>query len=220
MPILEVKELCKSYQQASRKISVLDKLQLKAEKGETLSIIGQSGSGKSTLLSLIAGLDRPDTGSISLENKDIVNMPEEELALFRGKNIGIVFQHFHLIPQLNALENVSLPLEILKDQQAKKKAKEALSMVGLSDRAEHFPHQLSGGELQRVAIARAFVIEPAMIIADEPSGNLDGKTGDEVMQLLFSKVKEFNMTLVLVTHNTELAKQCEKRYELHSGQLH
>jgi len=216
---LTISELRKSftYPEEGGSLEVLKGLNCTVKEGETVAILGQSGSGKSTLLSLIAGLDFPDSGSVSIANENISVMPEESLTGFRAKNIGIIFQQFHLMPHLTALENVSLPLEISGDLNAMEKAREALKMVELEPRLNHFPHQLSGGECQRVAIARAFVVRPALLLADEPTGNLDNKTGEHVSGQLFDLVKSTGMTLVLVTHNEELAAQCDRQLYLKEG---
>lgn len=212
--ILSFKDIKKQYSQGSKKITVLDHLSLDIEKSQSVAILGKSGSGKSTFLSLAAGLDRPDEGEIWLEGQNIVKMSEDELSSFRAKYIGIVFQHFHLMQNLTALENIMLPLEILKIENPQQKAMDALIKVELQQRAEHFPSQLSGGEKQRVAIARSIVMEPQIIFADEPSGNLDDETGKKVMNLLFELVKNINTTLILVTHDQDLAQNCSCIYEL------
>ena len=179
----------------------------------------QSGSGKSTLLSLLAGLDKPEQGEISINQQAIQNMDEGALSKFRGKIMGIVFQHFHLMKHLTAWENVALPLRISASEDVEQRAIQALKMVGLDHRQEHFPYQLSGGEQQRVAIARAFVTKPALILADEPSGNLDQDTGTNVMDMLFDMIKDQEITLILVTHNPALAEQCHRKLSLQSGKL-
>lgn len=217
--ILKANRLGKKFQQAGTSIEVIKDLDLEVREGETLAIIGQSGSGKSTLLSLISGLDSPTDGTIELEGRDLAKLSEEELARFRSKKIGIVFQQFHLMPHLSALENVSLPLEVSRDPQAIEKSQRALESVGLGHRLGHFPYQLSGGEKQRVAIARALVIEPRLLLADEPSGSLDTKTGNQVMELLFRLVAERKMTLVLVTHNEDLVRHCQRSLLLSEGRL-
>ncbi|MFT6070645.1 MAG: putative ABC transport system ATP-binding protein [Bacteriovoracaceae bacterium] len=217
--ILNVQNLKKSYSQGTRKLEIINDLNLGLEKGSTLAILGQSGSGKSTLLSLLSGLDQPDDGKIILDGMDLGSLGESELTDLRAKKIGIIFQNFHLLPHLSALENVALSLEILKMDQPFEVAKKWLSRVGLSSREDHFPDQLSGGEKQRVAIARALSISPDLILADEPSGSLDEETGDKVMDLIFGLVREENSTLILVTHNKELAKNCEKTVHLHGGKL-
>lgn len=217
--ILEVNQLNKSYKQGENKIEVIKDLSLSLEKGKTLAILGQSGSGKSTLLSLLSGLDQPDTGKVLIDDVDITKMDESKLTGLRAQKIGIIFQNFHLLPHLSALENIALSLEILKLPNAFKIAKEWITRVGLAERENHFPDQLSGGEKQRIAIARALAISPDIILADEPSGSLDEETGKIVMDLIFGLVKEENSTLILVTHNKELAKNCERIVQLVGGKL-
>lgn len=214
---LEVKALRKSFRQGETEITVIHDLALRVERGETLAILGKSGSGKSTLLSLLSGLDSPDAGEVRLEGVDIAHLPEESLLKVRNEKIGIVFQQFHLFPELTALENAAIPLELRGDPEAANKARAALESVGLGHRLGHTPDRLSGGEKQRVAIARAFVSEPALLLADEPSGNLDAKTGEEVMDLLFQRVRERGMTLILVTHDEALAARCGRRVVLDHG---
>lgn len=217
--ILEVTQLKKSFSQGGTELSILKGVDLSVAAGETVAIVGESGSGKSTLLSLLAGLDRPTSGAVTLDGTRLDTLDEKRLAEFRARRLGIIFQQFHLMSTLTALENVSLPLEIAGDPEARGKAELALGQVGLSHRHHHLPHQLSGGECQRVAIARAFVIRPKLILADEPSGNLDTKTGLEVMQLLFDQVEKNGMTLVLVTHNESLAARCKKQVRLAEGRV-
>lgn len=209
----------KRYHQGTEWIPVLRGLDLTVEPGESVAIVGQSGSGKSTLLSLMAGLDHPDTGSIQIAGRSIGELDEKALAAFRGETLGIVFQQFHLIPTLTALENVSLPLEIRGVADYRDRALHALKEVGLEHRAKHQPHQLSGGECQRIAIARAFVVRPKLLLADEPSGNLDDATGAKVMDLLFGMVERERMTMVLVTHDARLATRCHKVLHLRHGLL-
>ncbi len=217
MQTLEVTALRKSFRQGETEITVIHDLALTVAKGETLAILGKSGSGKSTLLSLLSGLDSPDAGAVLLEGVDIAHLPEEALLKIRNEKIGIVFQQFHLFPELTALENAAIPLELRGDRDAEAKARAALESVGLGHRLDHTPDRLSGGEKQRVAIARAFVGEPALLLADEPSGNLDAKTGEEVMDLLFQRVRERGMTLILVTHDETLAGRCARRVVLDHG---
>ena len=188
--IASIEKISKTYKQAGKNIEVLYRLSLEVKKGETVAILGQSGSGKSTLLSLLAGLDQPDFGSIVINGSDLAKMKQEELSRFRSENVGIVFQQYHLMSNLTAVENVSLPLELQRQTEVDSKARKALEYVGLSHRLSHLPSELSGGECQRVALARAMVTKPSLILADEPSGNLDGKTGKEVMELLFKLCKE------------------------------
>ena len=216
--ILEIKNLTKNFVQADKSnIEVLKNLNLEVIKGETLAVVGQSGSGKSTLLSLLAGLDRQTSGSLKLHNKELFNLSEVEMTQFRAENIGIIFQQFYLMPHLTSLENVSLPLEMFGYKESRDRALEAIDQVGLSDRIKHFPHQLSGGESQRVAIARAIVIRPSILLADEPTGNLDNSTGRQIADLIFNLVQNTEMTMLLVTHNTELANRCSRQVTLKNG---
>lgn len=209
----------KSYQQGTQKLEILKGINSQIQDGEIIAIVGQSGSGKSTLLTLLAGLDQPDTGKIEVSGVDIAKLNQQQMTNFRGKKIGIVFQQFHLLGHLKAIENVALPLEIAGEPQALSRAKEMLEQVGLGHRLEHFPAQLSGGECQRVAIARALVTRPEVLLADEPSGNLDVKTGDQVMSVFFDVVKKNKMTTILVTHSPELAARCDRQLKLQNGVL-
>ena len=204
----------KTFFQAGNAIPVLKNVSVQMTESETLAVVGPSGSGKTTFLSLLAGLELPDKGEIFINDKKISMMTEGERARFRAQYVGIVFQQFHLMPHLTALENVSLPLEILKDPNAFQKAREQLKRVNLEHRQNHLPAQLSGGECQRVAIARASVTQPKVLFADEPSGNLDRDSGRQALDLLFSLVKENKTTMVLVTHNHELANRCTRQMEL------
>ena len=216
--LLEINQLYKSFPQAGHgQIDVLKNINLEIHEGETVAVVGQSGSGKSTLLSLMAGLDRQTAGSLRLRDNEISEMSEVKLTQFRAENIGIIFQQFYLMPHLTALENVSLPLEMFGYEDYLNRAKEALEQVGLSDREQHFPHQLSGGESQRVAIARAVVARPSILLADEPTGNLDNETGVQVANLLFDLVRTTGMTMLLVTHNTEMANRCSRQLTLQFG---
>lgn len=217
--MLSLKSLSKSYAHASGPIPVLMGLNAEIQRGERVAIIGPSGSGKSTLLALLAGLDRPTEGSISVLGEKMSSLNERALTAFRAKHLGIVFQQFHLMSHLTAQENVALPLRISGTADASAKAAAALGRVGLGARLTHFPHELSGGECQRVAIARAMIGRPPLILADEPSGNLDSRTGDEVMTLLFDLVAAEKSTLILVTHNEALAARCDRRLVLSQGRL-
>lgn len=212
--ILEFDKVVKKYLQGQKELIVLDGLSLKIENSKSIAILGKSGSGKSTFLSLGAGLDRPDSGKIVIHGENIIEMTEDELSVYRAKHVGIIFQHFHLMQNLSALENIMLPLEILGIENPKEKALSALKSVELAERYNHFPSQLSGGEKQRVAIARSLVTNPDIIFADEPSGNLDDETGEKVMGLLFDLVKKMNTTLILVTHDQDLAQNCDSIFEL------
>ena len=216
--ILKIKNLEKSFTQADKnQLLVLKNLSMEVKKGETVAVVGQSGSGKSTLLSLLAGLDRQTSGSLKLRGKEISEMSEAQMSKFRAENIGIIFQQFYLMPHLTSLENVSLPLEMFGEKDSRERAFEAIKQVGLSERAKHFPHQLSGGESQRVAIARAIVICPSILLADEPTGNLDNETGIQVADLIFDLVRKTGMTMLMVTHNKELALRCSRIMELKGG---
>jgi len=217
--MLELKSLKKSYLQGSSKINIFENLNFHIQKGQRIAIMGKSGSGKSTLLSLISGIIKPDSGEILLDSTSYNDLEESQLNDFRATNIGFVFQNFHLVSYLNALENVMLPAKVCNVANPKEKAIELLKSVGLSHRLDHLPSQLSGGEKQRVAIARALIHNPKIILADEPSGNLDEETGIAVMNTLFELIKKNNTTLVLVTHSKEVALRCEKTYELVSGNL-
>ncbi len=219
MALVEVRQVSKEFQQGETVIPVLRDLTFGVDAGETVAIVGQSGSGKSTLLSMLAGLDQPTKGSIHVDGQDLSRLTQNELTRFRGRSIGIIFQQFHLMRSLTALENVLLPLDILGLPNAEQRAMDALQLMGLGARAKHLPQQLSGGECQRVAIARAFVVEPRILLADEPSGNLDTATGEKVMNLLFDAVAQRGMTLILVTHDMQLASRCKKRLPLVQGQL-
>lgn len=217
--MMTVTGLRKSYGTGDAKVEVLKGLDFTIQKGEQVALTGKSGSGKSTLLSLLAGLDAPDAGTISIDGKNISQLNERELTSYRSRHIGIVFQQFHLVSTLTALENVLLPLEILKTPGARERAEGLLQSVNLGHRMDHLPSQLSGGESQRVAIARALSTHPAILFADEPSGNLDEETGEKVMNLLFDLVKKTGTTLVLVTHDPELATRCERVIHLEHGKL-
>ena len=217
--MIDISKISKTYFQGTQRIEVLYNLSLQVKEGESLAILGQSGSGKSTLLSLMSGLDKPEFGTITLDGQDITKLSQDQLSQFRSETMGIVFQQYHLMSNLTALENVGIPLELRKDPNYQQSARDALKMVGLSHRLSHFPGELSGGECQRVAIARAIVAKPKIILADEPSGNLDDETGKEVMDLLFQLYRERKQTLILVTHNQELASVCDRMMVIRKGQL-
>lgn len=217
--MLEIKSLKKSYIQGSQNVEIFENLNFHVNKAQRVAIMGKSGSGKSTLLSLISGIIKPNEGDILLDSVSYKSMSEAEINDFRASNIGFVFQNFHLVSYLNALENVMLPAKVNNINNAKEKAIELLKSVGLEHRLDHLPSQLSGGERQRVAIARALIHNPKIILADEPSGNLDEETGIAVMDKLFELIKENNTTLILVTHSKDVAARCEEIYELVSGNL-
>ena len=200
-------------------VHVLKGLDLDVTGGESVGIVGPSGSGKSTLLMVLAGLERADEGVVEIAGQDLSSLTEDQLATFRGQNIGIVFQSFHLIPNMTALENVAVPLELAGHADAFERARRELSNVGLADRVTHYPGELSGGEQQRVALARALAPEPAILIADEPTGNLDQETGRQVADLLFAECARRQMTLLLVTHDAGLAHRCGREIAVRSGTI-
>ena len=200
-------------------MTILSDINLTVHEGQAISIVGPSGSGKTSLLAILAGLDTPSTGQVWLSDQEITSLGEDARAQIRGEKVGFIFQSFHLLPRLSAVDNVMLPLEIKGDKQAREKALKALTRVGLNKRASHLPNQLSGGEKQRVAIARAFVTRPAILFADEPTGNLDKASSQSVGELLFSINQELDTTLILVTHNTALSERCELVHQLDEGRI-
>lgn len=200
-------------------LTILDDLNLAVQHGERVAIVGRSGSGKSTLLGLLAGLDSPSSGKVLIDGTEISRLDEDGRAAVRGRKMGFVFQSFQLLPSLTALENVMLPLQLAGREDARSQAEAALSRVGLEQRLSHYPKQLSGGEQQRVAIARAFAPRPAILFADEPTGNLDADTGQQIIDLLFSLNEEAGTTLILVTHDNALAARCQRRLLLNHGRL-
>lgn len=211
--------LCKSVGEPLNRIDILTNLQLQVAFGESVAIVGSSGSGKSTLLGLLAGLDNPTSGIVTVKGAAFSDLDEDARAAVRGKQMGFVFQSFQLLPTMTALENVMLPLQLSNQSNAKQIAIATLEKVGLGSRLSHYPKQLSGGEQQRVAIARAFAPQPAILFADEPTGNLDLATGERIIDLLFSLNKEAGKTLILVTHDVKLAQRCQRTLTLINGQL-
>jgi putative ABC transport system ATP-binding protein len=208
-----------SLGKGAARVHILKSVSLSIPRGEAVGLVGPSGSGKSTLLMTLAGLERPDSGSVIVDGTDLSGLDEDDLARFRGRRIGIVFQSFHLIPTMTALENVALPLELAGRPGAFERAEKELALVGLSERRGHYPAQLSGGEQQRVAIARAIAPDPAILVADEPTGNLDEKTGSSIVDLLFGLKRDRGATLVLVTHDSGLAARCDRTIRLRSGRI-
>jgi putative ABC transport system ATP-binding protein len=208
-----------SLGRGASRVHILKDITLNIGRGEAVGLVGPSGSGKSTLLMVMAGLERTDTGTVAVAGERLAELDEDALAVFRGRNVGIVFQSFHLIPTMTALENVAVPLEFAGARSAPECAARELATMGLADRLQHYPAQLSGGEQQRVALARALVADPAILLADEPTGNLDEATGAEIIELLFANHKQRGTTLVLVTHDAALAARCDRVVKLRSGRL-
>ncbi|WP_161949087.1 ABC transporter ATP-binding protein [Desulfomicrobium norvegicum] len=218
-PSVELSDVHLTLTAGSGPVNILSGVNLRVTQGETLAVVGPSGSGKTTMLMLMAGLERPTLGQVQVAGVDLTALTEDALSRFRREHLGIVFQAFHLIPTMTALENAALPLEFAHHPQARGRALEALEQVGLGHRGSHYPSQLSGGEQQRVALARAFAARPRIILADEPTGNLDEETGARVMELLFTLQAEENATLVLVTHDRSLAERCDRVATMHSGRM-
>lgn len=217
--ILNIENLGKTYQSAGRTLTVLDQINFEIVAGSTNAIVGPSGSGKTTLLGLCAGLDRPGSGKVELNNIDLGGLSEDQRAQVRNQYVGFIFQNFQLLPTLTALENVMVPLELRGEKNIKARSLELLDKVGLSDRGHHYPAQLSGGEQQRVSLARAFSNSPAILFADEPTGNLDAETAEKVEKLIFDLNKEAGTTLVLVTHDLELAGKTQRIIRIKGGKL-
>jgi putative ABC transport system ATP-binding protein len=218
-PAVELENVHLSLGRGAARVHILKGLSLRIARGETVGLVGPSGSGKSTLLMVLAGLERPDSGAVRVAGRSLEALGEDGLARFRGENIGIVFQSFHLIPTMTALENVAIPLELAGAPDAFSRAALELEAVGLKDRSRHYPAQLSGGEQQRVALARALAPNPAILVADEPTGNLDAATGESIIALLFALRRDRGSTLVLVTHDAELAARCDRTIQLNSGRI-
>ena len=218
-PVIEVEHLHKTVSDSTGALEILRDIHFSLQPRQTAAIVGASGSGKSTLLSMLAGLDTPTQGTVRLQGQDIFALDEDARAALRGQKMGFVFQSFQLLPNLTALENVMLPLELAGVRSARQQASEMLQRVGLGQRLGHYPKLLSGGEQQRVALARAFVVQPAVLLADEPTGRLDFATGAAVMALMLSLNRELGTTLVLVTHDREIAAQCERTLTIEAGRL-
>jgi len=218
-PVLKAERITKKVSSPEGTLTILAEVDLEIAAGETVAIVGASGAGKSTLLALLAGLDEPSEGQIWLNGKDLTALDEDGRAAVRARHVGFVFQSFHLVPSLTAIENVMLPLELAGLPNARKAAAEVLSQVSLAPRREHYPRQLSGGEQQRVAIARAFVTRPALLFADEPTGNLDAVTGERIIELLFDLNRATQTTLVVVTHDQAIAKRCSRIIRLEAGRI-
>ncbi|MBL8844899.1 MAG: ABC transporter ATP-binding protein [Hyphomicrobium zavarzinii] len=218
-PIIRLTDVRLNLESRAGVVEILKGITLDITEGQSVAIVGPSGSGKTSLLMILAGLERATRGDVQVAGRDFNALGEDQLALARGEDIGIVFQSFHLIPTMTALENVALPLEFAGVAEAREKARALLSEVGLAARLDHFPAQLSGGEQQRVALARALAPEPKLLLADEPTGNLDGKTGRQIVDLLFGLKRRSDATLVLVTHDERLAKECERTIRMADGRI-
>ena len=214
-----VSQINKVVSDASGTLQILCDIDFQVESGQTVALVGASGSGKSTLLSILAGLDTPSSGVVKILGQSLFDMSEDERAAFRARHMAFVFQSFQLLASLTALENVMLPLELAGQSDPRRKATELLRQVGLADRLNHYPRVLSGGEQQRVALARAFVVEPAILLADEPTGSLDHATGRSIMDLMFSMNRERGTTLILVTHDEGISQLCQRRLRMHQGRL-
>ncbi len=219
VPIVQAVGLTHRVTTGSRTLTILEDVSVEIHSGESVAVVGASGSGKTTLLAMLAGLDVPSAGRVYTDGQDLSGLDEDGRARARRDRIGFVFQSFQLLPALTALENVMLPLELAGEADARRRARAILQRVGLADRLDHYPRQLSGGEQQRVAIARAFVVEPKVVFADEPTGNLDVRTGDEIVTQMFDLNHERGTTLVLVTHDERLAARCQRRIELAAGRI-
>ena len=219
MAVLEVKELTKKYGQGEAEVIALDHVSFCVERGEFVAIIGASGSGKSTLMNMIGGIDHPTSGSVVIEGNDISSMNEDELAVFRRRNLGIIYQFYNLIPTLTAEENIALPWKLDGRKENKKRLTEMVHMLGLEKRAKHLPGQMSGGQQQRVSIGRALINEPAFILADEPTGNLDSKTSREILDILKYANRKYNQTILLVTHDENIALQAGRIITIGDGKI-
>ncbi|EXI78045.1 MAG: Lipoprotein-releasing system ATP-binding protein LolD [Candidatus Accumulibacter appositus] len=217
--VIEVRDLAKRVDSGGQPLTILHEISFAVAAGETVAIVGASGSGKSTLLGLMAGLDQPSEGSVTLAGENLGMLDEDERAVLRGRMLGFVFQTFQLLPSLTAIENVMLPLELAAAGNARSEAERWLQRVGLAHRLQHYPKHLSGGEQQRVALARAFAPRPRLVLADEPTGNLDAVTGHQVIDLMFAINAESATTLILVTHDEEIAARCARRLRMEAGQL-
>ena len=218
-PMVRMRDVHLTLGSLAGDVHILRGIGLTVDRGEAVSIVGPSGSGKSTMMMVMAGLERPTSGAVEVAGAELTGLSEDKLAIFRRDNVGIVFQNFHLVPTMTALENVAMPLEFSGRRDAFDRAAEQLDAVGLSHRLTHYPAQLSGGEQQRVALARACAPGPNLLLADEPTGNLDGETGDSVMDLLFGLHKRMNMTLMLITHDPDLAGKCDRVVRIDNGHI-
>ena len=219
MEILKVENLSKVYGKNQTKVLALDNVSFKVNKGEFVAIVGVSGSGKSTLLHLIGGVDRPTSGKVFIEGKNIYNLNDDELAIFRRRQIGLIYQFYNLIPILNVEENITLPLDLDNRDVNKTKLDELIETLGLTKRRKHLPNELSGGQQQRTSIGRAMITNPAIILADEPTGNLDSKSSDEIVELLKKSNRDYKQTIIMITHNMEIAKVADRIIKIEDGKI-
>ena len=219
MEILRVENLTKVYGKGEAKVTALDNVSFTVNKGEFVAIVGASGSGKSTLLHLIGGVDRPTSGTVYIDGKDIYKFNDDELAIFRRRQVGLIYQFYNLIPILNVEENITLPLSLDNRDVNKKKLDDLIKLLGLSDRRNHLPNELSGGQQQRTSIGRAMITSPAIILADEPTGNLDSKSSDEIVELLKKSNRDYNQTIVMITHNMDIAKEADRIIKIEDGKV-
>lgn len=219
MEILRVENLCKEYGKGQTKVKALDNVSFSVEKGEFVAIVGASGSGKSTLLHLLGGVDRPTSGKVFIEGKDIYKLNDDELAIFRRRQVGLIYQFYNLIPILNVEENITLPLSLDGREVDKKRLDELINLLGLDTRRTHLPNELSGGQQQRTSIGRAMITNPAIILADEPTGNLDSKSSEEVVTLLKKSNKDYKQTIIMITHNLEIAKVADRIITIEDGKI-
>lgn len=219
MEILKVQDLTKIYGKRDNKVVALDHVSLTVEKGEFVAIVGASGSGKSTLLHIIGGVDRPTSGKVFVDGQDIFKLNSDKLAIFRRRQVGIIYQFYNLIPILNVTENITLPLDLDNRKPNEEELSSLIDRLGLTNRRNHLPNELSGGQEQRVAIARALITKPALILADEPTGNLDSKASDEIVALLKETNKKMNQTIIMITHNMEIAKEADRIIKIEDGKI-
>lgn len=219
MEILRVENLCKEYGKGQTKVKALDNVSFSVEKSEFVAIVGASGSGKSTLLHLLGGVDRPNSGKVFIEGKDIYKLNDDELAIFRRRQVGLIYQFYNLIPILNVEENITLPLSLDGRKVDEKRLEELINLLGLSGRRTHLPNELSGGQQQKTSIGRAMITNPAIILADEPTGNLDSKSSDEVVTLLKKSNKDYKQTIIMITHNLEIAKVADRIITIEDGKI-
>ena len=219
MKILRVENLCKQYGKGENKVTALDNVSFTVNKGEFVAIVGASGSGKSTLLHLIGGVDRPTSGKVFIDGKDIYKFNDDELAIFRRRQVGLIYQFYNLIPILNVEENITLPLKLDNKNIDKQRLDELIKVLGLEERRTHLPNELSGGQQQRTSIGRAMITNPAIILADEPTGNLDSKASDEIVTLLKKSNKDYKQTIIMITHNLEIAKVADRIIKIEDGKI-